>query len=126
MEAGLTPQILVNAAHQGVSVPVEFVRDGAIVLNLHDRAVRNLRMDNDAVSFSARFGGQARNVHVPIDAVLAIYARENGQGLFFEATEADAATSGENAADSDGSEADGRQTPGHGVSPRGKGHLKLV
>lgn len=84
MDAGLTPQILVNATVAGVDVPNEFVKDGAIVLNVHDRAVRDLDIGNETVNFSARFSGRPRNVLVPMEAVLAIYARENGQGLFFE------------------------------------------
>ena len=84
VDAGLTPQILVNATLDGVDVPAEYVKDGAIVLNVHDRAVRDLDMGNDSISFSARFAGRPRGIFVPVDAVLAIYARENGQGLFFE------------------------------------------
>ena len=78
---GLTPHILVDATKPGVQVPAHAVKDGRIVLNIAARAVGHLQMDNDDVRFSARFGGVSHAVIVPIDAVLAIYARENGQGM---------------------------------------------
>src|SRR6476661_8060121 len=78
---GLTPHLLVDATRPGVRVPAHAVKDGRIVLNVAGRAVAHLQMDNDDVRFSARFGGVSHAVIVPIDAVLAIYARENGQGM---------------------------------------------
>jgi stringent starvation protein B len=86
-----TPHLLVNAEYPGVQVPPGFASDGQIVLNVSPSAVRHLLMDNDAVSFEGRFGGVARSLHVPCAAVLAVYARENGQGMVFdlEAPEAD-------------------------------------
>jgi stringent starvation protein B len=80
---GLTPQILVDATLAGVSVPAEHVKAGKIVLNVAERATVRRELDNDYVSFGARFGGVAREVWVPITAVLAVYARENGQGMTF-------------------------------------------
>ncbi|MFZ5492933.1 MAG: ClpXP protease specificity-enhancing factor [Pseudomonadota bacterium] len=80
---GLTPQILVDATLAGVSVPAEHVKAGKIVLNVAERATARRELDNDYVSFGARFGGVAREVWVPIAAVLAVYARENGQGMTF-------------------------------------------
>ena len=68
-------------------VPEQFVKDGQIVLNIAPHAVHQFQMSNDAVSFSARFGGVARDIYVPISALLGIYARENGQGLFFDPDE---------------------------------------
>nr|WP_034877205.1 ClpXP protease specificity-enhancing factor [Endozoicomonas montiporae] len=79
-----TPYILVDAARRGVEVPCEFVKDGQIVLNISPSAVRALQMDNDMITFSGRFGGEALNITVPSDALMAIYARENGQGMVFE------------------------------------------
>lgn len=79
----LTPLVVVDSTQAGVEVPQAFVKDGRIVLNLSLRAVRNLEMESDAVSFSARFGGAAHNVFFPVRAVLAIYAEENGQVLTF-------------------------------------------
>lgn len=80
----LTPHVVVDISLPGVQVPLEYARDGQIVLNIAPRAVGNLQLTNDAVSFSARFGGVPRQVYVPMAAVLAIYARENGAGTMFE------------------------------------------
>jgi stringent starvation protein B len=79
----LTPHILVNAESPGVEVPKQHVQDGRIVLNVTAAAVRNLQLGNEWIEFSARFGGIARTVRIPVSAVLAIYARENGQGMAF-------------------------------------------
>ncbi len=80
---GLTPHILVNAEAPNVEVPKQHVQEGRIVLNINPAAVRDLRLGNDWIEFNARFGGVARTVRIPIPAVLAIYARENGQGMAF-------------------------------------------
>nr|WP_298135639.1 ClpXP protease specificity-enhancing factor [uncultured Pseudomonas sp.] len=79
-----TPHLLVNAEYAGVQVPPGFASDGQIVLNVSPSAVRHLHMDNEAVSFEGRFGGIAHSLYVPAVAVLAIYARENGQGMVFD------------------------------------------
>lgn len=79
-----TPHLLVNAEYPNVQVPQGFVNDGQIVLNVSPSAVRHLHMDNDAVSFEGRFGGIAHTLFLPAAAVLAIYARENGQGMVFD------------------------------------------
>ena len=78
---GMTPHLLVDATQAGVQVPASAVKEGKVVLNIAERAVVRLMIDNDAVSFTARFGGVSHAVIVPIDAVVAIYARENGQGM---------------------------------------------
>lgn len=83
----LTPYLLVNASYPMVQVPNEFVSEGKIILNLAPSAIRNLHMGNDEVEFSARFGGKARNLHVPVGSILAIYAKENGKGMFFDEDE---------------------------------------
>ncbi|MBN6030949.1 ClpXP protease specificity-enhancing factor [Pantoea ananatis] len=80
----LTPHLVVDINMPGVQVPLEYARDGQIVLNIAPRAVGNLELGNDEVSFNARFGGVPRQVNVPMAAVLAIYARENGAGTMFE------------------------------------------
>lgn len=67
-------------------VPMEFVKDGQIVLNASYAATRNLTMNNEFVQFSARFSGVSREVRIPIPAVLGIFAKENGHGIFFEVT----------------------------------------
>ncbi len=80
----LTPHLVVDATLPGVKVPMEFVSDGQIILNIAPRAVGNLELGNEAVSFNARFSGRPHSVIVPMYAVLAIYARENGAGTMFE------------------------------------------
>lgn len=79
----MTPHIVVDALQKDVIVPTEFVSSGKIVLNVSANAVHSLTIDNDFMSFSARFSGKAMDVIVPIHAILAIYAKENGQGMVF-------------------------------------------
>ena len=77
----MTPHLLVDAGQPGVQVPPHTIRDGKVVLNIAARAVSTLELGNDAVRFTARFGGVSHPVSVPVSAVLAIYARETGQGM---------------------------------------------
>ena len=84
VESGFSPFILVDAARPGVQVPPGPVEDGRITLNIDPRAVRHFAIQDEILSFQARFGGQPFLVSLPILAVLAIYARENGRGLSFE------------------------------------------
>ncbi len=81
VDNGMTPHLLVDAARPGVRVPPHTVQEGRVVLNVAERAVARLDMDNEAVSFTARFGGVSHPVVVPVGAILAIYARETGQGM---------------------------------------------
>ncbi|PPV06354.1 ClpXP protease specificity-enhancing factor [Xanthomonas bromi] len=78
---GMTPHVLVDAGLPGVQVPASAVKDGRVVLNIAERAVVGLQVDNESVSFTARFGGVSHPVMVPMAAVLAVYARETGQGM---------------------------------------------
>ena len=78
-----TPYMLVNTEIDSVVVPTEFIENGRIVLNLGLTAVNNLQLGNEWVEFSARFSGKSQSVTVPTHAVLAIYAKENGQGMMF-------------------------------------------
>jgi len=78
-----TPYIVVDAERDGVQVPGQFVQNGQIVLNIAPTAVRDLLMDNEGITFSARFGGQPMQVIVPSEALIALYARENGVGMVF-------------------------------------------
>ncbi|MDN3681561.1 ClpXP protease specificity-enhancing factor [Vibrio tapetis subsp. quintayensis] len=84
----LTPHLVVDATLPGVRVPEEFIQDGQIILNIAPRAVGNLELGNEAITFNARFSGRPHSVIVPIYAVHAIYARENGAGTMFEPEEA--------------------------------------
>ena len=83
----LTPYLLVDATQPHTSVPEQFIQDGQITLNLAPHAVHALHISNEAISFSARFGGVSRDLYVPMYAVIGLYARENGQGLFFDPSE---------------------------------------
>jgi stringent starvation protein B len=80
---GLTPHIVVDAEAEGLQIPEGHVSDGKIVLNVSFAATRDLSLGNRLVCFEARFGGVPKQVAVPIDAVLGIYARETGQGMVF-------------------------------------------
>lgn len=80
----LTPHLLVDAHYPGVLVPQEFVQDGHITLNVAPRSVAQLSLDNEGITFSARFGGIPQQIFVPPMAVLAVYARENGEGMAFD------------------------------------------
>jgi stringent starvation protein B len=95
---GYTPYIavFVDAA---VSVPVEYVKNNEIVLNVGFEATSGLKLGNQFIEFKARFGGAARDIAVPVDHVVAIYARENGQGMAFPAP---AAAAGGSSADTPG------------------------
>ena len=79
----LTPYLVVDATLPGVEVPRQFVQNGQIVLNVAPTAVRDLFMENQAIGFNARFGGQPMQVMIPTPALIAIYARENGAGMVF-------------------------------------------
>lgn len=79
----LTPHLVVDATQPGVEVPRQFVQNGQIVLNVAPTAVRDLFMENQAIGFNARFGGQPMQVMIPTPALIAIYARENGAGMVF-------------------------------------------
>ena len=84
----LTPHLLV-AVNKETKVPMAYVKDGEIVLNLNYSATKDLHFTNDAVTFSARFSGVSNNLYVPISAIKGIFARENGQGMFFEVSAED-------------------------------------
>jgi len=80
---GLTPHVLVDAGVDGVDVPDHAIQKGKVVLNIASGATEQLRLDNEAIFFKARFSGKPYNITVPMTAVIAIYARENGQGMMF-------------------------------------------
>ena len=123
----LTPYVLVDAGFEGVRVPPQVIKNGQVVLNLAMRAVGNLDLGNEWITFQARFSGVSQAIHIPVQAVLALYAQENGQGMMFPADEGgdtppaapapnDAPPASENAAD-------------NGSKPkpkRGAPHLRVV
>ena len=103
LDNGLTPYVLIASASDQVMIPPGIAQGGKVVLNISPDAVRELVIDNDALSFSARFNGVSQDVYCPMAFVLAIYARENGEGMMFP--EEDAAL--DTAADA----ADDKKTP---------------
>ena len=118
-DSGLTPYLAV-AVDKDCQVPMEFVRDGEIVLNIGAGATPNLTIDNEWVSFNARFGGVAREIFVPVGAVIGIYAKENGQGLFFGREESGRPEEGEE------NEIPSIPQPDEPGPKRGKPSLKIV
>ena len=87
---GFTPYVAVKV-DQTVQVPREYVQGGEIVLNISMDATSSLKLGNEFVEFKARFGGQPRDIMVPVGRIMAIYARENGQGMAFPVQEQDPA-----------------------------------
>lgn len=83
VDNGMTPHILVDAANDSVLVPRQYEENGKVVLNIGPMAARTLKLGSDDVTFNARFSGTPMDVVVPIRHVLAIYTRENGQGMMF-------------------------------------------
>jgi len=83
VDNGCTPHLLVVVDSQ-TRVPMAYVKEGQIVLNVNYSATKDLQIENNAITFSARFGGVSQHLYVPMNAIKGIFARENGQGLFFE------------------------------------------
>lgn len=130
-DEGFTPYLAVQVDER-TRVPREFVRDGQIVLNVSAEATHQLVMGNDEISFQTRFNGASFPVVVPVDVVVAIYARENGQGMAFEATPASAAQidnekvgAGETAFAAEAESTDAAGGEAEPVAKRG-GHLTLI
>lgn len=80
----LTPHLMIDATMPGVSVPLQYVKDGKIVLNVTPEAIEDLSMANQWVNFQARFSGVIQQIRLPVMAITAIYAAENGRGMVFE------------------------------------------
>ena len=85
----MTPFILVNAETEGVEVPAQYIEDARIVLNISPLSVKDLQINNENISFNARFAGTPFQIWIPIHGVIAIYAKENGMGLVFQEEEQD-------------------------------------
>ena len=83
VDNGFTPHLMV-LVDAGTRVPMGFVKDGEIVFNINYSAIKGLQLENEEITFSARFNGVPQNIYIPVRAVKGIFARENGQGLFFE------------------------------------------
>ena len=126
-----TPHLVVDASAKGVEVPRQYVKDGKIVLNVSWNATANLRLGNEELTFSGRFGGASMSLSIPIQAVLAIYARETGQGMIF--TDEDVAEAPSpattSADDASGANADGGgddRPPPRRPTGGGRAKLKVV
>ena len=83
-DSSLTPHILVDSKKTGVVVPKGFTKKGKIVLNVGAAATENRLITNNSISFKARFSGKSQKVVIPCEAILSIYAQENGEGMFFD------------------------------------------
>lgn len=121
VDSGNTPYLAVGV-DQNTRVPQEFVKDGEIVLNIGPSATHNLVMGNEVIQFSARFGGVSRELSVPIEAVIGIFAREHGQGMFFPRPES--APGAETPAETHSPE--GPPEDGHPAPSGGKPKLRVV
>lgn len=86
-DSGMTPHIVVDVGVVGVEVPPGYAQDGKLVLNISYDATQGLDLASDHIAFSARFGGVARQLYIPLDALLAVYAQETGQGMVFNPEE---------------------------------------
>jgi stringent starvation protein B len=124
VDQGFTPYITV-AVGPHTRVPREFVRDGQIVLNIGPEAANQLLLGNDEITFQARFSGVAFPVVVPLNAVVAIYSKENGQGMAFDLPVTDAAETQLQLAGEDGDTDDNSPEPPPPSSP-GRPHLTRV
>lgn len=120
-DSGLTPYLVV-AVGKHTRVPLEYAKDGQVVLNISQSATRNLLIGNDLIQFSARFGGVSRDIEVPMDAVASIYARENAQGLSFPVEQA----AGEDGVEASLSHPSSDEPDDPPPAPRGKPQLKIV
>jgi len=113
-----TPHIVVDANVEGVVVPVQFVKDGRIVLNVSYSAASGIQIENDGISFHARFGGTPMSVSIPVRAVLGIYGRESGEGMLFGEED--------DGAEPPPPESDPEPTPDGPAEPPRRSHLKRV
>lgn len=116
VDNGMTPYLLVDAQHEDLRVPASAVKDGRVVLNIAGRAVAQLHLGNREVSFMARFGGVSHSVVVPMEAIIAVYAQETGQGMGLPPDEAEVAPAQE-----PGGEPDPAPEP-----PKRGAHLRII
>jgi stringent starvation protein B len=131
VDNGWTPHLIVDARSESVMVPRQFVTEGFIRLNISASATQTFRIDAEAVEFQARFGGVSHFIHVPLDHVLAIVARENGKGLAFTTEQAaepagGAALQPSMQAAHEGNDAQPPEPPTSPDRPRQRPSLKVV
>ncbi len=118
----LTPYLLVDATGDDLSIPNDFVEDNKIVLNISASAVRDLDLSNDYINFKARFSGKSMNVYFPVEAVLAIYANENGRGMIFQEEEQKVKTDKELVSNSESKDPKEKKE----TKKKDRSHLKIV
>jgi stringent starvation protein B len=118
---GMTPHLLIDAEQDDVIVPAEHIQNGKIILNIAPMAISSLVLGDDEITFSARFSGQSMGIYIPVGAVLAIYAKENGQGMMF--TDDDNAVSAD---DGDGSGEPASGKPAKSGNKQRRPNLKVV
>ncbi|NKN33885.1 ClpXP protease specificity-enhancing factor [Marichromatium bheemlicum] len=136
LDNDMTPHLVVDVSYPGMRVPMEFAEDGRLVLNISPSATRNLLIGNEWIEFNARFGGVARDLLIPADAVIGIFTRENGQGMVFpEPEEPDEellledeqpSTSGPSLRPVASSDGAGDETPPRPTKGKGGPTLKIV
>ncbi|MHB1233395.1 MAG: ClpXP protease specificity-enhancing factor [Burkholderiales bacterium] len=119
VDHSFTPYVAVQV-DEHTKVPMEFVKDGQIVLNISYTATRHLKIGNDFINFSARFNGASRELEVPIHAVIGVFAKENGQGMFFQASDEVPATAAQPV------DSPTHDNPPSPTKPPRGGHLKVV
>ncbi|MDA8561557.1 ClpXP protease specificity-enhancing factor [Gammaproteobacteria bacterium] len=118
-----TPYIVINASYPRCNVPTEHIENGEITLNVSPSAIRDLKITNDTVDFRASFSGVVHIINAPVKAILAIYAQENQQGMFFDYEETE---------DFESEEVDliaqnkSNDTVNDKITNKGRSHLKLV
>ncbi|HJN38487.1 MAG TPA: ClpXP protease specificity-enhancing factor [Gammaproteobacteria bacterium] len=122
----LTPYLLVHVDHPGVEVPMEFVEDDKIILNVAPKATRNLDIDNHWCCFSARFSDSFKVVRLPMVAIQAVYCKENSQGMFFDEDEADDTLHGLDLSYSGSDSEEDDEPPPSGGGSSSKSHLTVV
>lgn len=124
-DCGFTPYLSVRVDDR-TRVPVEYVKNGEIVLNVSLNATRNLTINNELIQFSARFNGVSREVSVPVDRVQGLFARENGQGAFFTVEAPAALAPAPSLAAASAVVSEGEAEPPRPPAAAGRDRLKLV
>lgn len=84
IDSNLTPYLLVDTQYPNVDVPVEYIRDGKIILNISPSSIGQYNVNDESISFNARFQGMLRDIYIPFGAVEALYAQETGDGVMFQ------------------------------------------
>lgn len=121
-----TPYIVINVDYLGVKVPKQYVEDGQIVLNIAPEAVLDFSLTKQAVDFKARFSGVLHPIYVPIAAIVSVYARENGHGIFFDEEANDLEANDLEESEEEGTQQSKAQASQKGNKKSKGGHLTIV